>query len=448
MANFKFYSALRFWLQTREVFCKGNAVAAIVMNDLTIGILPRRKLARHVLVVDDSRAQRRILTLALQRGGYRVTEADSGVSALALCREMAFDFVLSDWMMPEMNGLDFCQAFRGLPREGYGYFILLTSKSEKAEIADGLDCGADDFLSKPVNPGELHARLRAGERILSMQAELVEKNRLVGSTLDELQKLYDSLDRDLIEARKLQQTLVRERFRDFGRGEVSALLRPSGHVGGDLVGFFEIHQNRIGIYSVDVSGHGVASAMMTARLSGLLSGSTPDHNIALTVNAQGERNAHPPEEVAARLNRMMFEEINVEQYFTLAYADIDLQTGRLQLVQAGHPHPAIIRANGQIEYIGEGGMPIGLIPEAQYERVESILAPGDRMFLVSDGVTECPSPEGVELGEDGLTRILLANKDMSNAALIEALIWDLSTYYGGEDFPDDVSGALFLMKGP
>lgn len=423
-------------------------MSALVMNDLAIDTLPRCTAARHVLVVDDSRAQRRILALALQRGGYRVTEADSGVSALALCREIAFDFVLSDWMMPEMNGLDFCQAFRALPREGYGYFILLTSKSEKAEIADGLDCGADDFLSKPVNPGELHARLRAGERILSMQAELVEKNRLVGSTLDELQKLYDSLDRDLIEARKLQQTLVRERFRDFGRGEVSALLRPSGHVGGDLVGFFEIHQNRIGIYSVDVSGHGVASAMMTARLSGLLSGTTPDHNVALTVSARGERNAHPPEVVAARLNRMMFEDIKVEQYFTLAYADIDLETGRVHLVQAGHPHPAIIRASGEVEYIGDGGMPIGLIPDATYERVEVVLSPGDRMFLVSDGVTECPSPDGVELGEEGLTRILLANKSMSNAALIEALIWDLSSYFGGEDFPDDVSGALFLLKGP
>ncbi|WP_323005259.1 PP2C family protein-serine/threonine phosphatase [Pseudorhodobacter sp.] len=402
---------------------------------------------RHVLVVDDSRAQRRILSLALARGGYRVTEADSGVSALALCRETAFDIVLSDWMMPEMNGLDFCRAFKALPRDGYGYFILLTSKSEKGEIADGLDCGADDFLAKPVNLGELRARLRAGERILGMQSELMAKNRLVGSTLSELQKLYDSLDRDLIEARKLQQTLIRERFRDFGRGEVSALLRPSGHVGGDLVGFFEIDSHRIGVFSVDVSGHGVASAMMTARLSGLLSGSSPDQNVALTIDVFGQRDAHPPEEVAARLNRMMFEDIQVEQYFTLAYADINLQTGHLKLVQAGHPHPALIRKNGAIEYIGEGGMPIGLIPYATYERVEAYLAPGDRLFLVSDGVTECPSPRGEELGEDGLTRILQANQGMENPALLEALIWDLSTHFGGEDFPDDVSGALFLMKG-
>jgi sigma-B regulation protein RsbU (phosphoserine phosphatase) len=334
-----------------------------------------------------------------------------------------------------------------LPREGYGYFILLTSKSEKAEIADGLDCGADDFLSKPVSPDELRARLRAGERIQGMQHELVDKNRLIGVTLDKLQNLYDSLDRDLIEARKLQQTLVRERNRDFGRGEVSALLRPSGHVGGDLVGYFEINPRRIGVYSIDVSGHGVASAMMTARLAGLLSGTSPEQNIALTVGSFGQRDAHPPEVVAARLNRMMFEDIQVDQYFTLAYADIDLQTGKVAFVQAGHPHPALIRADGAIDYVGDGGLPIGLIPDAEYERVELQLAEGDRLFLVSDGVTECPSRTGEELGEDGLSRILAANHSMSNEAMLEALVWDLAEYFGGEEFPDDVSGVLFLMKG-
>lgn len=419
---------------------------AVVSNEMAEDRAPRNAPVRHILVVDDSRAQRRILSMTLARGGYQVTEADSGISALALCQEMRFDIVLSDWMMPEMNGLDFCREYKALPRDDYGYFILLTSKSEKAEIADGLDCGADDFLAKPVNPDELRARLRAGERILGMQAELMEKNRLVGSTLDELQKLYDSLDRDLIEARKLQQTLVRERFRDFGGGEVSVLLRPSGHVGGDLVGFFEINPQRIGVYSVDVSGHGVASAMMTARLSGLLSGSTPDQNVALTISPSGERDAHPPEVVAARLNRMMFEDIQVEQYFTLAYADIDLCSGHFQLVQAGHPHPAVIRKCGAVDYIGAGGLPIGLIADAQFERVEAQLFPGDRLFLVSDGVTECPSPNGEELGEEGLASILQANHAMGNPALLEALIWDLSTHFGGEDFPDDVSGALFLMK--
>lgn len=403
---------------------------------------------RPVLIVDDSRAQRKILQMQLTRWGYDITEAASGDEALALCMVQDFDIVLSDWMMPGMSGLEFCKAFRDLPREGYGYFILLTSKSEKTEIADGLENGADDFLTKPVSADELRARLRAGERILGMQDELVEKNRLIGSTLGELQKLYDSLDRDLIEARKLQQTLVRDRFRDFGAGTASLLLRPSGHVGGDLVGSFEISPQRIAVYSVDVSGHGVASAMMTARLAGLLSGASPDQNIALKTAADGARDAWSPAEVAARLNRMMLEDLQVDQYFTFAYAEVDLRTGAFSLVQAGHPHPMILRQDGTVEELGQGGLPIGLIDGATYTQTSARLFAGDRLFLVSDGVTECPSPEGAELGSEGLRSLLLQNAVLPSADLLEALIWDLNTHAGGADFPDDVSGILFDYRGP
>ena len=96
---------------------------------------------RKVLVVDDSRAQRTALRLQLSRWGYEVTEAESGQAALSLCRKNSFDMILSDWVMPEMDGVTFCRNFRALENETYGYFVLLTSKSEKAEIAKGLESG-------------------------------------------------------------------------------------------------------------------------------------------------------------------------------------------------------------------------------------------------------------------------------------------------------------------
>ncbi len=398
--------------------------------------------ARRVLVVDDSRAQRRVLALTLERSGYAVTEAASGEEALALCRSAEFDIVLSDWMMPGMSGVDLCRAFRALQRDSYGCFILLTSRSEKAEVADGLDAGADDFLAKPVSPDELRARLRAGERIIAMQGELLRRNALVGEAFAKLQAVYDSLDRDLIEARKVQQTLVRDRQRRLPDGEVTLMLRPSGHVGGDLVGSFDIGPSRLALFSVDVSGHGVASAMMTARLSGLLSGTVPERNVALT-GVAGGAGAWPPEVVASRFNRMMLDEFQVDLYFTLAYADVDLHSGRVTLVQAGHPHPMILRASGGVEAIGQGGLPIGLIPGAVYDRVEAQLRSGDRLFLVSDGVTECAAPDGVEFGADRLEQFLSGHAHLPNAALLEALAWSLAEHCGKDVFADDVSGVLF-----
>ncbi|WP_353344576.1 fused response regulator/phosphatase [Litorivita sp. NS0012-18] len=402
---------------------------------------------KRVLVVDDSRLQRRILSASLSKWGFEVLEAESGREALEICRQSPPDLVLSDWMMPEMDGLEFCQAFRAMERESYGYFILLTSKSEKGEVARGLDNGADDFLSKPVSASELRARIAAGERILRMERELTEKNRLITETLDELQALYDSLDSDLLEAKKLQQSLVPERYRDFGSADLSLLLRSSGHVGGDLVGFYPISDTRIGLYGIDVSGHGISSALMTARLAGYLSSSSPEQNIAMQKQLDGSYEPLPLDEVAAKLNQLVLGEMETEHYFTLLLADVDLATGRVVMVQAGHPHPLVQRADGTIEQSGPGGLPVGLIEGAHFEVFERQLHAGDRLLILSDGVVECPDANGAQLDEEGLEEIIGGLKDMRGTNLLEALIWKLTDFAGGRDFPDDISAILLEYQG-
>ena len=409
--------------------------------------MPAPEKPRHVLVVDDSRAQRHMVSMQLRRWGYLVTESEDAASALRVCTMSEVDIIISDWMMPGMTGLEFCRRFRALGRESYGYFVLLTSKSEKTEIADGLEAGADDFLTKPVSSGELRARLRAGERMLEMQAELLTKNKVIARTLVELQGLYDSLDRDLIEARKLQQTLVRDRERDYGWARTALMLQNSGRIGGDLVGSFQADDRRVVAYSIDVSGHGVASAMMTARLAGFLTGGSPDQNLAFHKMADGSQVLLPPDQVAERFNRLMLEEIQADQYFTMAFAVADRETRMLSLVQAGHPHPVLIRRSGALVTLGQGGLPIGLIPDAPYEHIEIAFEPGDRLVLVSDGLTECPLPDGEEFGHEGLSDSLTRSAGLSGQELLESLVWDLTRQSGLDGFPDDVSGVVLDLFG-
>lgn len=392
--------------------------------------------AWRVLVVDDSRAQRMLLTMHLRRWGYVVAEAGTAQDALAICRDAPPDIVLSDWMMPGMTGPELCRAFRELPGDSYGYFILLTSNSERAQVAEGLDRGADDFLPKPVDPVELRARLRAGTRILGMQAELVARNQ-------DLQRLYDAVDRDLAQARKLQTQLLGERHRDLGLAEVTLMMRPSGHVGGDLVGVVDLGPDRHGLYAIDVSGHGVAAAMMTARLAGLLGGG------AGSILRDDWGDIRSPDHIAATLNTLMADEFAVEQYFTLVWADCDLASGRVQMVQAGHPHLLRLRVDGRLQRLGKGGFPVGLLRDARFRTLRFKLDAGDRLLIPSDGITECPAKDKRgEFGMRGLSRLLRMKRQVAGQDLPAEIESALAAYAGTDRFPDDISALCLDYRGP
>jgi len=396
-----------------------------------------------VLVLDDSHAQRQMLSTLLRKWGHPViTCADPG-EALAHAHDARIGLIISDWMMPHMTGPEFCRRWRGTRRDGYAYIILLTSNSDSGALAEGLEAGADDFLNKPVRPPELRARLNAGGRIVTMQRELVEKNRQLGSALGEIQNLYTALDRDLDEARRLQQASVQDRFRRFGNVDISLWLKASGHVGGDMLGYFPVTDRVIGIFSLDVSGHGVASAMIAARIAGILSDASPDQNIALIRREDGSLSALPPNMAAARLNHMLLKELQSDRYFTLCLGFLNLMTGDLRLVQAGHPHPLLLRASGELEQVGDGGLPIGLLEDATYEVTKVTLGPGDRILLYSDGLSECPGPDGLQLEDEGLARLVRKNASATGAAFLAGLERDIAQHADTANLPDDAS-ALWL----
>lgn len=404
----------------------------------------RPRAVRRVLVVDDSRMQRKILSTQLARSGCAVVEAGTAEEALQLCDHEPPDLVISDWMMPGMTGIEFCQQLRARVAAHYVYFILLTSKTETAEIARGLEGGADDFLIKPVSGDELRARIAAGERILRMERELTDKNRLLSSALGELQGLYDSINRDLMQAKKIQESLVPERTRRFGASRFGLLLKPSGHIGGDLVGLFTPGLNQVGFYSLDVSGHGISAALLTARLASYLSPSNFSQNVAMEQRQWHFYGLRRPSEVAAALNARMTADTGIDEYFTMIYGVADLFTGSVRMVQCGHPHPLILRADGSAEFLGDGGMPIGMFPDATWQEFEVVLKRGDRILLYSDGFTECPMREGGMLGADGLVRLAgRAACGVGDGEYLDDLFWRFSQEMApGTGLEDDVSAIM------
>ena len=404
-------------------------------------------LSTTVLVVEDSRAQRLLLRKSLERWGYHVVEADSGETALEICRSTQIPIVISDWMMPGMNGPEFCGAFQSL-FDHPSYFILLTAQSEREFLAEGLEKGADDFLSKPFNSTEMKARLRAGVRVVEAKRELIDRNAEIAATLQTLQSINDAIDRDLVEARKLQQSLVPVQEQTFGGTDVTLLYRPAGRIGGDLVGMFEAGPDSLAVFAVDVAGHGIASALMTARIAGHLSAGSPERSVVLKTGPDGLLRMAQPVDIASRMNDILLKEWESEQYFTMAIGEFNLTDGRFILGQAGHPSSLIQRADGSIEFVEALGMPIGLIPAAAFTQAEGLLQPGDRMLLYSDGMTECPDPTDILLEEAGLAEIVKRLSDKRGAQFTDALYSALVEWRGGEDFPDDISATLVEYNGP
>lgn len=400
-----------------------------------------------VLVVDDSKLQLKIVSAHLKKWGLDPVQCLSAQDALKQCEMQEFDMVISDWVMPEMNGLEFCKAFKAMDRNTYGYFILLTSKSAKDEIAEGLSHGADDFLSKPVNSEELLARMQAGRRILEMEQSLHDKNKRISETLSKLQALHEVIQKDLVEAERLQLSLIPEHHKKLEYGDVSILFKSCGHVGGDLVGFFRFSRDRLGIYSIDVSGHGISSALVTARLAGYLSRNNKAQNIAFERNNNGEFTHRAPAQIAEALNNQLMADMETEHYFTLAFADINLTTGHTEFVQAGHPYPVIVRKDGSTELVGTGGPPIGLVAGVQYKTETLDLSHGDRLLLYSDGITECQNANDTLYDEDRMREALSKHKTNSGLEYLNDLLWDVTMFANGTPFYDDISAILFEFSG-
>jgi signal transduction histidine kinase len=138
--------------------------------------------AMKILVADDSEPERRLLAGLLRKWDYEAVLATNGAEAWQMFQAGDYRLVLTDWMMPEMSGIELIQRIRKLDLPGYVYLVILTGRNQKEDLVEAMDSGADDFVPKPIHPGELRSRLRHGERIVRLERRLAEQNRQLRET--------------------------------------------------------------------------------------------------------------------------------------------------------------------------------------------------------------------------------------------------------------------------
>ena len=141
--------------------------------------LAAREQKLEVLVVDDSPVYHKLVSDALYYQPYSILRANSGKEALELFAKHAPPIVITDWMMPDLNGPDLCKRIRSESQNGYTYVILLTSMSDNESLLKGLEAGADEFLTKPFDAAELQARLGVGRRIVQLHGQIDSKNKQI-----------------------------------------------------------------------------------------------------------------------------------------------------------------------------------------------------------------------------------------------------------------------------
>ncbi len=372
-----------------------------------------------ILIADDDRISLRQLAACLRGWGHEVVEAEDGEQAWQALRRERIGFVISDWMMPNLDGPALCRRIRTFGVPWYVYVILLTANPAKEALVEGLEAGADDFVLKPFNRAELRVRLRAGERILELERNLEERNRC-------LTEAYDAAERDLKAAAAMQASLLPAALDGVPWVRSAYRFFPTGYVAGDILNWFVLDAHRVGFYVLDVAGHGAASAMLSFSVSKML---TP---------GPGNDFLGEPAQVASELNRRFEEPGDAMKYFTLIYGVVDARAGTLRLVQAGHPPPLLVTA-GRMWLAEDSGFPVGMLPDVAFEEQLVPFGPGDRLFLYSDGVTECRNAEGEPFGPERLLAGAQATRGADLEEGLDRLAGAVAGWAGDRGFEDDVT---------
>jgi sigma-B regulation protein RsbU (phosphoserine phosphatase) len=393
-----------------------------------------------ILIAEDERITRMTLARQLTSWGHQVTAAEDGQQAWERLSapNAEFDFVITDWEMPRLSGVELVRHIRqDARRSAYTYVILLTSRSEKADIVKGIEAGADDFVSKPFDRDELRVRLLAGERIVNLERALSRQNA-------ELRDANTRIRVGLQAAARVQQSMLPRQNIVTPRARTAWKYVPTDELAGDAIGLHLIDDRYLVAYVVDVSGHGVPAALLAVSAMHAMEPIPEATSLLRDMTAAGSANdlgtVRRPGRVATELNRSFRASENDGRYLTMILCVLDTQQGRLHIARAGHPEPFVLRGSQSIPVPDAGGFPIALVDDAEYEDITLLLQPGDRVCMFSDGILEQSVAAGSEqFGWTRLLEFLTARSDTPIDGLVTQVADELARWAASAAFTDDVS---------
>ncbi|TVX95497.1 PP2C family protein-serine/threonine phosphatase [Cohnella terricola] len=334
-----------------------------------------------VLIVDDNAMNVMVIHEILKREGYSdfrfahsaeemfdLLGSDVGRNNAAVSR---VDLILLDLMMPAMDGIEACRILRATPSYKDIPVIMVTAIGDSRKLAEALDAGAIDFVTKPINKIELMARIRSA---LKLKREL------------DWHKERDArLRQELMLARQVQDSVLPDEVND-SRISIKAYFQPSEELAGDLYAWHRIDDNRWAIAIIDAMGHGISSSLVSMFIASILKESI--------------RTLWSPERVFKELNRrlagLQWENELIHYYCTGIYATIDLDLRKLDYVNAGHPPGFVFRSEeGLSEKLAVSCPPLGMFDNLEVVSRSLSLSKEDRLYLFTDGIL------GAFCGEDG-----------------------------------------------
>jgi sigma-B regulation protein RsbU (phosphoserine phosphatase) len=391
-----------------------------------------------ILLVDDAPVNLKVLTSFLGHDGHRLFTASNGPEALDLARRESPDLILLDIMMPGKDGFAVCSELKADAVTAEIPVVFLTALSETGDKVKGLSLGAVDYITKPFEKGEVLARVNTHLRLHELMRSLRRMNR----ELEENQRL---LKEDLHAAADIQRALLPRPGLALPGVSLAWRFEPCATVGGDIFNALVLDEHSLGFFILDVSGHGVPSAMVTVSAAQSLS---PVAGIVTRPPASITRRAVRPATVLAELDHEYpFERF--ERYFTISYLVLDVSSGMLRFSSAGHPPPLLVGRDGSLQELSEGGPIIGVgFGPGAFEEGERKLERGERVFLYTDGIPEYENAEGRVLGAARFREVLREGSALDLEASCAQVTRAVREFGGSSSPRDDLSLFAFEYTGP